>query len=45
MWISLPIPEEEIGWLEELASEWHRTSEGLIRQSGVEFALVPDPGI
>lgn len=45
MWISLPVPEEEIGWLEELAPGWRRTSEGLFRQSGVELALVSDPEI
>lgn len=43
MWISIPIPENEQHWLEQIASGWRNTAEGLVRQSHVELALVPYP--
>lgn len=41
MWISLPIAEQEMAWIERLGGPWRVSKDELYRRSGVEMAFVP----
>lgn len=40
MWVSVPVDDLEMAWLQELDKSWRLSRDGLYRQSGVELALV-----
>lgn len=40
MWISIPVTEQEVGWIEKLGGPWRFSKEELYRRSGAEVALV-----
>lgn len=40
MWVSLPVTETEMRWIEKLSGPWRLSKDDLYRQSNVELALV-----
>jgi hypothetical protein len=42
MWVSIPVPDEEMDWIQRLNGPWRLSKDGLYRQSQVELALVTD---
>lgn len=40
MWISFPVSEQEMRWIEQLGGPWRFSKDELYRQSGVDVALV-----
>lgn len=42
LWISLPLSDQERGWLERLGVSWRLSKDQLWRRSGVEVALVTE---
>ncbi|MDQ0189063.1 hypothetical protein JI721_10615 [Alicyclobacillus cycloheptanicus] len=42
MWVSVPVRDEEMKWIESIGGAWRLSKDGLYRQSQVELALVTE---
>ncbi|WP_029421400.1 hypothetical protein [Alicyclobacillus macrosporangiidus] len=42
MWVSIPVRDEEMDWIQRLHEPWRLSKDGLYRRSQVELALVTD---
>lgn len=42
MWISVPVPDEEMNWIQSVSEPWKLSKDQLYRRSQVELALVPE---
>lgn len=42
MWVSIPVRDEEMEWIQKVSGPWRLSKDQLYRRSQIELALVPE---